>query len=92
MAGLHLSLHPIDLVPPTDFTRSSLVSRDLLLFNSRTAAGLAKMARPHLSVHRCRSQWSSALQTKEPSPAQGSTAEFPRRVEQNDCPLARAEL
>lgn len=92
MAGLHLSLHPTDQVPPTDCRRSSLVSQDLLLFNDHTAAGLTKMARPRLSVCRCHSQQSSALQTKELSPAQGSTAGFPRRVEQNGCPLARAEL
>lgn len=38
IAGLHLFLHPIDLVPPTDFMGSSLVSRDLLSFNDCIAA------------------------------------------------------
>lgn len=60
-AGLHLSSHPVDSVPPTDFTRSALVSCDLLSFNDCMAAGLTKTARPHLSVHHCCSQRSPLL-------------------------------
>lgn len=86
------SLHPNDLVPPTDFPRASRILQDLLSFNDCIAAGLAKMTRSCLSLHCCCSQQSSALQMKELSPAQGSTAGFPHHVEQNSCPLARAEL